>query len=128
MSVCTNNSLPDASSIGVPKDINAGFVPYTSNYTLDAMHTCCEPNEVHKGGKNDCTLWCELPDSLMERAQGSNSLGDVFTDCLTQANTNASFIISGIQEGLAAHSLARLPSVAQVGIVALGVLLAVQMV
>lgn len=122
---CDTSTLPSLGGI-VPDDINAVAVART-NRTIPAMRHCCGDNEVHQAGSNNCVLWCEMPDDLMEEVSDSNAITDVMMDCLKRHDENVTgdgpFLTLG-QDNFAAP-MGR-PSLVGLGLLALMVTRAVE--
>ncbi|KAH6666493.1 hypothetical protein F5X68DRAFT_195145 [Plectosphaerella plurivora] len=129
---CPRNVLPDSSAV-VPDGVWAGLIPYADSTAMKAMQICCETETINTGGPNNCTLWCELPDSMIDAGKDGNNIdkGDVleqFMDCIGRHEKEAGLnrTVPSIYGISAAPSASRLPSLAQLGVAALGVALAMQ--
>jgi hypothetical protein len=109
----------------------AGLVPLDSPTAMEAMKICCETDDINIGNPNNCTLWCELPESIMEPARGNNQevdmsvLLDVFSSCI-KLNDPPLNRTGPWLRGVSSAP-ARLPNLTQLGIAALGVALAMQL-
>lgn len=125
MSNCAPNRL--STGLGIPEDINAGLAPYTGNVSMQAMQSCCAPNEVHRSGLSNCTMWCELSDAFMqdvgEEGSGENPLSSVLMACLRERAPENTTLITGGQYASAATGRISGPGV-KGAVVILGVLAA----
>ncbi|KAM5351271.1 hypothetical protein ACJ41O_003994 [Fusarium nematophilum] len=109
--------LPDLRGLGISSEINAGSTPF-NNESYEAMVGCCAPNSV---GLIRCTLWCELPDDMMEDIDDADEdeILDAFGACLSANSPNGSGRYNYLTQKGASAPQARAPRLLDVGLVAL---------
>lgn len=128
---CPPNRLPDSENVGIPEGMFAGLMPFDTPTAMEAMKICCETDDINIGDIRNCTLWCELPESIMEPARVSSREVDMgillntFSRCIKLHDPPLNKTGPWIRGVSSAP--ARLPNLTQLGIAALGVALAIQL-
>ena len=78
---CSNspNAMPDLRTLPIPQNITFGAIP-TSNGSMEAMLTCCEPKPVHVA--SGCYEWCELTPRYTNGSVPAEEVVNAFTRCI----------------------------------------------
>ena len=94
----------------ISKEMNTAWM-VLGNETYGGMSECCAPNPINV--YQNCTLWCELPDSFMElnNESGDGDMSHQFYGCLRGTGMNMSVVrtlaASKAEKGAAVHSTRR---------------------
>ena len=89
MPKCDQTFLPSEERLDFPVGGNVGLTP-KNNQSMAAMERCCSPQPV--GIAEGCTLWCTLPDSIMEKVDEETDMASALESCLKQGNQSSSEI------------------------------------
>ena len=124
---CSQTALPGfGDRLGIPTDINVGYVP-RSNETMRAMQHCCAPNKANIAKGDDCVIWCEIPDRLMEKVE-RGEIAAQLAMCFTQLNVSEPLIYGDhaanavvVDDGGDAATNARAPTIMRLGLLVISV-------
>ena len=79
------DAIPDLENLFIPLNITFAAIP-TSNGSIEAMRTCCEPKPV--GIALGCYEWCELTPRYTNGSVPEAEVLSAFGRCISRAGRN----------------------------------------